>query len=321
MPAHWSVSFKYSQLKLEAKSRFAYVSKLFNPNLAAQRGFLISFLVAAESLRRAGVIAVFFYPFIDSFNTGSTHDIVLQLHKEPSEDVKRLLERENILHVVVADVSPEDMKTPQKWLRESGSNRFSFIKMTQYDMVLFFDSDVIFKGNPDSLFDENYGKYDCVATGDGQSPVNGGFVLVKTSLQAYVNIEDIVNLSQKSAFNHAYGGWLSVGPAFLYPSTSPYNWYFSSSGGYQGMLYYYYFRRPDHPPSKLYGARGSQYGWGEADAVATHFQGEKPFSKELSSLPLEDYRDLTRLEGLRLWRQLEPIVTARVINALGPVES
>ena len=55
---HWNCPLKYSQLLVSNESRFAYVSKLFNPNLESQRGFLTAFLVSVESLRQSGSVVL-----------------------------------------------------------------------------------------------------------------------------------------------------------------------------------------------------------------------------------------------------------------------
>ena len=49
------IPFRYAPITVSNnQTRFAYVSKLFNPNLPEQRGFLTSFLIAVEGLRQAG---------------------------------------------------------------------------------------------------------------------------------------------------------------------------------------------------------------------------------------------------------------------------
>ena len=229
---------------------------------------------------------------------GAKYDVVVQLHAPPTTAVKALLQQARVKYVIVAEI-PSMFTRLSQWVYDSRSNRFSFLKMTQYDMILFFDADVIFYGNPDSLFDKYVGQYDCVTRGDGQSPVNGGFLFVKPSWQAYVDVEDIVTARSF----RAWSGFMNVGP-YMLRSGKPRKWEFSSSDGYQGMLYYYYFRRPDHPPSLLYGGFGGPGEWTEMRDVAAHFQGGgKPFEKpDVSKLPLD------RKKGLLRYQELEAMV-------------
>ena len=242
---------------------------------------------------------------------GVKYDIIVQLHAPASEAILKLFDEVNVKHVIVAEILPRE-KNLNQWLRHPYSNRFSFIKMLQYEMVLFFDADVVFTGNPDVLFEQNLNHYDCVASGDFNSPVNGGFVLVKPSWQAYVDIEDIVNTG---SFRR-YMGILSVGPRLHYVTGAASEWAFSSCDGYQGMLYYYYFRRPDHPPSKLWGDRGTPNGWIEADKVAVHFQGEKAFNIRVVAKNMAP----DRKTGMARWSELKPRVIERMNRVLGEAD-
>jgi hypothetical protein len=111
------------------------------------------------------------------------------------------------------------------------------LQLIEYEMVLFFDSDVVFHQNCDDLFDTTL---DFVGRKGSNSPFNAGLFLVRPSWQALVDINDVA----LSASFDSRVGWLQHGPI---PDWRPAangaitDWSFYGGSVEQGLFYYYYF--------------------------------------------------------------------------------
>ena len=287
-------------------SRFAYVCLLAHPGYKDQHGYFASFLVAVASIRK----------------TGSTHDVIALIYGDTSPRQKDILIRENIQIVFVQGVGsalPASIDIPSSVGAHRPESTFAIyraklntLRLLDYEMVLLFDSDLVVHSNCDHLFEAYSGRYDLVAKSEKFSPLNAGFVFMKPSWQAYIDIDDISNTG---AFNTSRG-WLDYGPIPSWHARSErtVDWSrFFGAHVEQGLLYYYYFcfGRANAVRSLLYPIHGSDF-----DGVFTHFIGRaKPFSPEYRTSPLDKFTAEMRA-GVSLWRELYRQVFARTHASL-----
>jgi hypothetical protein len=172
-------------------SQYAYASLLAFPSSPEHREYFISFLVAAESIRR----------------TGSQQDIVALVYGHLSQDDEELLRIQNIRSVRVGPVGTNLPSNPEAFDDNAAiiyRAKIRVLQMIEYEMVLFFDSDVIFTELMDHLFATDK---DFVGRVGNDSPLNAGLFLIRPSWQAFVDINDVAMTAQFSVQD----GWLEYG--------------------------------------------------------------------------------------------------------------
>ena len=105
---------------------------------------------------------------------------------------------------------------------------------------MFIDCDILFTKNVDHLFENGYNMY---ARPGARSPLNSGLFVATPSIQAFVDMCDIVS----SGAYEPTKGWFGYGPI---PDWFPHNkqihdiktdWTFYCASSDQGMLYCYFF--------------------------------------------------------------------------------
>ena len=302
-----TIDARFAPLAVGATSRFGYVCLLAHPAAPAQRGYFASFLVAAESIRR----------------TNSTQDIVALVFGNMSVAQQQVLANEVIKTVRIGTVGPA--LPPSTYIPATmGGNRkesifaiyrakINLLRLVEYEAVLFFDSDLVLRHNCDHLFEVHAGAA-LVAQHGQYSALNAGFMLLRPSLQAFVDIDDVVGTR---AFDSVHG-WLSYGPIPNWRNphsnnntiamATPVPWTrFFGAHVEQGLLYYYYFLlRPD-ANATLLSARDPAF----AD-LFWHFIGNvKPFDAQWRGVPLERVPEVHRA-ATAAWRGLLRRVEARV---------
>jgi len=250
---------------IKADSKYAYASLLAHPSLPERHDYLVSFLVAAESIRR----------------TGSQHDIVALVYGKINAQDQDLLEQHDIVVVPVGSFGAALPHNPEAFDGFTAAiyrAKIRVLQLVQYDMVLFFDSDVVFHKNCDDLFNTDF---DFVGRAGSNSPFNAGFFLIRPSWQALMDINDIsigLNFDTKKGWNE-YGpipDWREEAKGSLT------DWSFYGGSVEQGLLYYYYFCYHQADNADLV----AETMW---DDRVTHFVGfMKPFllgKKSVDSLP------------------------------------
>ena len=172
------------------------------------------------------------------------------------------------------------------------------LQLVEYEMVLFFDADVVFHMNCDDLFEMDY---NFIGKAGSNSPLNAGMFLIRPSWQALVDINDV---ALSVSFDQT-NGWLEYGPIPDWRTKEPgatTDWSFYGGSVEQGLFYYYYFCRPEGGASLLL----SVDDWEDRH---THFTGfSKPFllgKRPVSTLP-ERFR-----APAQYWFQLFETLAAR----------
>ena len=251
-----------------APTRFAYVSMLAYPSTPERRDYLISFLVATESIRR----------------TGSTHDVVAMVYGLLSVEDEELLGAEGVKVVRVASVASGLESNPEAFDEQSAAvyrAKTRVLELVEYEMVLFFDSDVIFHKNCDDLFasDKTF-----IGRMGSNSPYYAGLYLIRPSLRVMADIEAIASSGR---FNLSTG-WMGYGPIPDWRissseagssnnnnnKTTTTDWSFYGASVEQGLFFYYYMCKKAGGGAELL----PMYAW---DDRATHFTGSnKPFASQ-----------------------------------------
>lgn len=133
-------NMQLGNLGVQRSSRFAYVTLLANPSDGAARLYLTQAVVAAESIRLVG----------------SKEDIVFLVLGNITASDTAMLETEHIKVVRVGWI--EDAALPKNVEKFSEASAQIFrakirvLQLYEYEMVLFFDSDVLLHANPEKLF-------------------------------------------------------------------------------------------------------------------------------------------------------------------------
>ena len=245
-------------------SQYAYVALIADASNLEKRDYLMSLLVAIESLHMAG----------------TKQDIVVLVLGDISDRDARMLRNAGTRLVMVAaigmplDVNPEPYGQSIAAIYRA---KVRVLQLIEYEKVIFFDCDVIFQENCDDLF-----KYDNEFMGRGGTiaPLNTGFFVVKPSLQAFNDLNDVAISRAFTSDN----GWMDYGhipdwhPGYENKMT---NWSFYCASTDQGLYYYYFmcYRRTSatwlgHPQS-----------W---EGRIVHFAGEhKPYLiHDISAVPI-----------------------------------
>ena len=270
---------------------FAYVSLLAHPSSDSRRPYLHSFLVAAESIRQ----------------TGSTYDIVALIFGAISDDDLALLEGEGIKVVPVGGVGASLAENPEAFDQSTAAiyrAKLRVLQLTEYDRVMFFDSDVVFTANCDDLLRTSL---DFVGRAGSNSPLNAGTFIIRPSWQALVDISDV---SLSMAFSPEQG-WFEYGaiPDWRDARAPATDWSFYGASVDQGLLYFYYFCHRQGASAALLPASA----W---EGRATHFTGtNKPFllgKLGVAALPKKFQAAAT------FWLSLSALVEGRAGRTAGP---
>ena len=285
---------KWLPLRFESHSKFAYVSLIVDPGKdATQRGYFKSFLIAAETIRR----------------TNTALDIVAIVYGELLTPEQEILKREGIKYALVDSIGEALPSNPEPYSDQMAAMmraKLAMLRLVDYDMILYFDADVMFNKNCDHLFEQYAGNASValVARWRPTAPIGAGFMLVRPSWQAYLDIDAIASTRM---FDRA-SGWLKFGPIPNWRAKSRdvrTSWSFYASSTDQGLLHYYYHCFPLVPHT---GVMLDQFTW---DDLFSHFAGprNKPFGA-LQSAKVGDVRSELR-DGLARWRGLAQEIDER----------
>ena len=270
-------------------TKFAYVSMLAYPSTPERRDYLISFLVATESIRR----------------TGSSYDVVAMVYGLLSVEDEELLVAEGVKVKRVLSVGSGLESNPEAFDEQSAAvyrAKTRVLELVEYEMVLFFDSDVIFHENCDDLFESDNA---FIGRTGGNSPFNAGLYLVRPSLKAMREVEEIALSGRFDVTT----GWMDYGPIPDWRSNEEgktTDWSFYGASVEQGLLYYYFMCKKAGGDAVLM----SMYKW---DDRATHFTGNnKPFAaqKKTSSVAAQRYGS-----AQSQWLGLHEDLQARLMSA------
>lgn len=239
---------------LQANSPYAYVFLLgaCNPTRPTHRGFLFNILLATSQLKR-------------SFQ--SKADIVVMVHISRWANTTRLsTQEEDWLEQVGASVVylPSTLDNnynnnnhnSNKDHHENFSSvqmlKFHLLRLTQYQRVLFLDSDVLPLCNLDYLFEMSVAGIlrENVVIAWTKEPANGGFFLLQPAADAYDQLVDVVRRQRESAKNlpaphfdkiHGWGHAMTPDdPWFTFQRRlSGRKWSFYAAYSDQGLLYHY----------------------------------------------------------------------------------
>ena len=273
-------------------SKYAYVSLLAYPSSSEHRDYFVSFLVAADSIRQSG----------------SKQDIVALIYGALSSEEESILQSESIKYIRVGPVGATLPNNPEAFDAQAAAiyrAKLRALQLVDYEMVVFFDSDVIFHHNCDDLF-EQYKSHQFVGRIGQNSPFNAGLFFVRPSWQAFIDMNDIamtLSFSQEK-------GWLEFG---LIPDWRDNrqgemtDWSFYGASVEQGLMYYYYFCQQTSVTGLLLASS-------EWEDLATHFTGfNKPFinmNKPMSEIPSRFRRASKQWHDVR--RALDKRVTAKL---------
>lgn len=124
--------------------------------------------------------------------------------------------------------------------------KFRILNETQYQRILYMDSDLIPTTNLDYIFvastkgiiHENFvvqGKY---------SPVNGGFFMLTPSVNDYEYVQKLIREKEEETEDESFDiriGWDNYGRIGLWKGSleKGYDWTFNAASSDQGLLYYY----------------------------------------------------------------------------------
>ena len=294
---------KWRPIRFVEPSKYAYVSLLANPSSAEQREYFMSFLVAVESIRR----------------TGSTYDVVALIYGTIGRREELILERENIRYKRIGtvglplpshvDIPKNISNTPDETALSIYRAKLGILKLLDYELVLFFDSDLVVLESVEHLFDE-YASINMhfVGRSGPAAPINAGFMFLKPSWQSYIDIDDI---SATHGYN-AVDGWLDAGPIpdWREGNAGKLTSWLHFYGGHieQGLLYYYYmcFHRGNEALLLPFKSQTHLY---------THFMGDyKPFGPKYKDVPVEKIPPFLK-QGMQLWRDVNEAIQSR-INAM-----
>ena len=269
-------------------NKFAYASLLANPSSSDHRDYLLSFLVAAESIRQ----------------TGSTYDIVAMVYGVINEEDEQLLINEDIKLVRVGGVGAalgENFESFDEGAAKVFRAKLRVLQLVDYDMVLFFDADVVFLQNCDDLFET---PLDFVGRAGLNSPFNAGMFLVRPSWQALVDITD-VSLSQ--SFTPELG-WFEYGaiPDWREEDRAiTMDWSFYGASVDQGLVYYYYF-------CFRQGQNATLLPYNAYEERLVHFTGiHKPFNQRASARIPKKFQAASEY-----WRSLLAFIQTRTSQPL-----
>ena len=206
---------------------FAYASLLVDPSGKHRREHFRSFLVAVETLRQSGTVM----------------DVVALVYGTIEDNEAKILASENIKVASVDTVGqPLEHRFEPYGIEVENEVRakISVLRLVDYKMVLFFDIDTMFNEDADSLMINHELSHDIVAHHRTATPLGAGFMLIRPSMQAYIDIDDIASTGTFSP----QMGWLQYGWIQDWIPGSEMNnkdWHFSDASTDEGLLYYYYY--------------------------------------------------------------------------------
>ena len=247
-------------------SRFAYVMLLCNPSLPGKRGYLVEALVAARSVRM----------------TGTAHDVVLMVLGHIAAADVELLEREHVRVVPVQAVGsalPVNYEPYGEDIAAIYRTKARVFQFVEYEAAVFIDTDVMLLRNVDDFFHTGV---QFLARAGLEAPLNTGFMVVKPSIQAMVDINDI---SLTHSFTPARG-WMDHGPIpdWLHDNATA-DWSFYCASTDQGLFYFYFMCHQPTGAAQIV----SRFDWHDR---YVHFSGSNKPDKvtEIDLLPLQ-YRE------------------------------
>jgi hypothetical protein len=215
------------------------------------------------------------------------HDVVMLVVGELSARVIGMFETEGIrvvsMPTVCGDLENPYGKTEDKRFVDINRAKLRLWSMTEYDQVYYLDGDVMITSS-EGVFDDN-GRL--LAGNKGLlSPINGGRMVVKTSLQTFNNMYDV---ACSLDYSHRIG-WMEIGPV----NQNTYeviDWNFHGANTDQGLFHFFTLQ---HWASIVV----------EATTGFVHFSGPSKVmrAKSLTRYPVKSYS--AALSFLRLTANL-----------------
>lgn len=143
-------------------------------------------------------------------------------------------------------------KNPHASFYEITLDKFRVVNLTEYDRVLFTDSDVLPLGNLDYIFELSMkGELqETFVIAGRQEPANGGFFMVTPQAGDWERLQGIVrqreiasaHIDNKEKFDKVQGWGHTILPPDYWENaygTKMTNWTFHAAWGMQGLLYYW----------------------------------------------------------------------------------
>ena len=203
-------------------TRYAYVALLVNASDPGKRDYLVSLLVAIESLKK----------------TQPKHDVIIMVNGPISPNDTLLLQSAatRIVHVkpigANLDRAYDDYDVDIAGVYRA---KVRALQLIEYEQVIYFDTDILFNKNCDKVFAQNAGLMGRPAS---TSPLNAGFLVLQPSIQSLNDINDVA----LTGSYRADVGWLEYGliPGSRTSQGRTIDWSFYGACTDQGLFFYYY---------------------------------------------------------------------------------